>query len=223
MIRPGVTWPPGVPDTGNAARRSASSVELRPARASDAASAAPLLYESGPRVIAYLFGSEAAALHYFRAAFPRRAQEMSHAHHTVATVEGSVAGVGGAYSGGQLPAFLVCGAWTLLRCFGPRQGIPMIRRALAVERVVQPPRGNLHYIAHVSVAPAYRGHGIGTALVQHLLDQGRQRGRSRAALDVAADNHGAFVFYRRLGFEVTAEIQSSLTGVPNHFRLERPL
>ncbi len=223
MIHPGEAGPAGAPGAGGDPRSPVLPYALRPARASDAAAAAPLLYDSGPRVIDYLFGGQESALRFFLAAFPQRAHEMSYARHTVAVVEGVVAGIGAAYGGGQTPLFLVGGAAALLRCFGPRRGIALIRRALAVERVVRPPRGNLHYIAHVSVAPALRGHGLGTALVEHLLNEGRKRGRSVAALDVASDNHGAFILYRRLGFEMVAEIPSALPGVPSHYRLERPL
>ncbi|HEY65620.1 MAG TPA: GNAT family N-acetyltransferase, partial [Caldilineae bacterium] len=65
-------------------------------------------------------------------------------------------------------------------------------------------------IANVAVAPAYRGRGIGRALMEAALDHIRLRGGTWAVLQVRADNEIARRLYERLGFEAitgTSELQ----------------
>ena len=56
----------------------------------------------------------------------------------------------------------------------------------------------LHLFA-LEVAPEQRGHGIGSALVEHVLAEGRRRGCMRVYLEVRVDNP-ARRLYHRLGF-----------------------
>lgn len=56
-------------------------------------------------------------------------------------------------------------------------------------------------IQTVAVAPAHRRHGVGRALVTHLLIEARQRGATQVFLEVRADNPGAEALYRMLGFD----------------------
>lgn len=60
------------------------------------------------------------------------------------------------------------------------------------------------HLNNVAVLPPLRGHGIGTALLQHILEEGRRLGAKRATLEVRASNSGALRLYQRLGFSVTA-------------------
>lgn len=52
----------------------------------------------------------------------------------------------------------------------------------------------------LTLAPAYRGAGLGAHLLRHLLAEGL-----RVTLTVAAANTGAIRLYRRLGFKVIAK------------------
>ncbi|MBM3778341.1 MAG: ribosomal-protein-alanine N-acetyltransferase [Acidimicrobiia bacterium] len=65
------------------------------------------------------------------------------------------------------------------------------------------------HINNVAVRPAYRGNGIGTALLQHALAQSSRLGARRARLEVRASNAGALRLYERLGF--------SLAGVRRNY------
>jgi len=56
------------------------------------------------------------------------------------------------------------------------------------------------HINNVAIRPAYRGLGMGTALLQHVLAEGRRLGARRATLEVRASNVGARRLYERLGF-----------------------
>jgi ribosomal-protein-alanine N-acetyltransferase len=58
------------------------------------------------------------------------------------------------------------------------------------------------YVAELAVAPAYRGHGHGRALLSTCLTELRTRGVERAELEVAVDNDRARSLYDSLGFAV---------------------
>jgi len=56
------------------------------------------------------------------------------------------------------------------------------------------------HINNVALRPHIRGQGYGTALMQHVLAEGRRLGARRATLEVRAGNAGARRLYDRLGF-----------------------
>jgi mycothiol synthase len=59
------------------------------------------------------------------------------------------------------------------------------------------------YVGSVGVLPAFRGRGIGTALVQQTLAYLASRGMQSAFLFVEGNNHRARRLYERMGFRVT--------------------
>ena len=58
------------------------------------------------------------------------------------------------------------------------------------------------HINNVAVLPLYRGRGMGSAVLRHVLDEARRLGATRATLEVRASNEGARRLYERLGFHV---------------------
>jgi len=58
------------------------------------------------------------------------------------------------------------------------------------------------HINNLAVAPDHRGAGAGTALLEHVLAEGRRLGAKRASLEVRRSNDPARRLYERLGFQV---------------------
>lgn len=58
-------------------------------------------------------------------------------------------------------------------------------------------------IGRVAVLPEHRGHGIGTQLVQLLMEYARREGRKEALLDAQLS---AMSLYEKLGFEAVGEV-----------------
>jgi [ribosomal protein S18]-alanine N-acetyltransferase len=58
------------------------------------------------------------------------------------------------------------------------------------------------HINNVAVRPEFRGRGMGTAVMRHVLEEARRLGARRATLEVRASNDGARRLYERLGFYV---------------------
>lgn len=68
------------------------------------------------------------------------------------------------------------------------------------------------HINNVAVRPHFRGRGIGTALLHHVLAEARELGAKRATLEVRASNEAARRLYERLGFYVAATRRNYYTN-----------
>jgi ribosomal-protein-alanine N-acetyltransferase len=58
------------------------------------------------------------------------------------------------------------------------------------------------HINNIAMRPHYRGTGLGSALLKHILREGIRLGATRATLEVREGNTGARRLYERLGFHV---------------------
>ncbi len=202
---------------------------FRIAQKEDKDTAVPLIYSSGPATFDYVFNHfrKGDALEFLGYVFASGMGEFGHQNHTVVETEGQVVGIGACYTGQDMATFTLAGARQILSFYGPLYGWSVIRRGLMVERVVQPPKRDIHYIAHLGIAPGLRSQGIGSRLIDHLLAQGKTAARTQAAIDVAADNGRAQALYERLGFVVTGRRPSRLSNqygtVQDHIRLEKSI
>ena len=68
------------------------------------------------------------------------------------------------------------------------------------------------HINNVAVLPHFRGAGIGSALLHHVLAEAKQLGARRATLEVRASNAPARRLYERLGFYVAATRRNYYTN-----------
>ena len=64
--------------------------------------------------------------------------------------------------------------------------------------------GDVTQVMTVGVAVHAQGRGVGSALVQALVDRSRELGAGAVLLEVRVDNEAAIAVYRRFGFEVLA-------------------
>ena len=198
---------------------------FRPARASDADAAVPLIVSSGPAAFSYVFDvpghGDAGA--FLQRAFAHGGGEFGWRNHVVGELDGRVVAVGAAWSGRATPGFTRAALGQIVSHYGVAAGTGVAVRGLRVEAVVRPPARDVWYVAHLGVPPELRGRGIGTALMRHLLGLGRSQGYARTELDVAFTNPAGERLYRRLGYEVVAERASSLANgratVPGHRRM----
>ncbi len=63
--------------------------------------------------------------------------------------------------------------------------------------------GRVVLLEDVIVSRAHRGGGLGRQLVEQVLDWASQQGYRRVTLLADRENHAAWVFYRKLGFETS--------------------
>lgn len=67
------------------------------------------------------------------------------------------------------------------------------------------PAGDDHEVANIAVVRDVRGRGLGSAVLQALLEDMRRRGAERSVLEVRADNAAAIAMYIRHGFRRVGE------------------
>ncbi|MFN4259222.1 MAG: GNAT family N-acetyltransferase [Gemmataceae bacterium] len=75
-------------------------------------------------------------------------------------------------------------------------------------------RPGLGAIQNLGVVPAYRGLGLGRALILQALHGFRRAGLSRAFLEVTAQNEAAINLYRSIGFRCRKTVYKAVETVP---------
>jgi len=66
--------------------------------------------------------------------------------------------------------------------------------------------GRRGYIYHAAVASDYRSRGIGTALVEHVVEAMKQEGINKLALVAFADNLSGNLFWEKHGFVLRGDL-----------------
>ena len=202
--------------------------QIRPATPADADAAVALVYSSGPDAFDFVFeqSGRAKALAFLHRAFIDGSGEFGYRNHLVAVENGRVIGVGAGWRSDRNIAFMLSAVRQIIACYGLAAGLAVIMRGLRAEAVIQPPVKDRLYIAHLGVAASHQSQGIGSALIEALIET-QASGCRFAALDVALENTGGLALYRRLGFETVKERKSSLRNahgfVPGMRYMERKL
>jgi ribosomal protein S18 acetylase RimI-like enzyme len=197
---------------------------FRPARASDADAAVPLIHSAGPAEFDLVFARPRGptAQDFLRYAFARGSGQFGWQAHTVGELDGAVVAAGTHYTSAETVPYLLSGAQRIVAFYG-LAAPDVMQRGIRLERLIPPPPKGVLYLAHLGVAPSQRSTGVGTKLVEVLLQKGRDAGLPLAGLDVAASNPRAQALYERLGFTVQAERTSTLPGMVAHRYMPRPL
>nr|XP_043608859.1 N-alpha-acetyltransferase 50 [Erigeron canadensis] len=69
------------------------------------------------------------------------------------------------------------------------------------------------YIMTLGVLAPYRGLGIGTKLLNHVIDLSSKQNIGEIYLHVQTNNEDAISFYKKFGFEITETIQNYYTHI----------
>lgn len=185
-------------------------LEFRPGKPADAEQAIPLIYSSGPAEFDYVLAmGDVRSPDYLRTAFVARKNTLGCEHFTVAVADNRVAGIGACYNGSEYRRMEMHSVWPAIRFYGLRNSIEMFRKSRHLEEVLPRPDNDTGYLTYLGVAPDLRGRGIGTALIEHLIETARKKNRRICALDVAVTNPRSQSLYERLGFKVVSETKWS--------------
>lgn len=184
------------------------SLTFRPARASDAAVCAPLIFASGEHEFEFFLGVPAAqCIAFLEFAFAGCSGRFSWRRHEVAVDEaGEVVAVLAAHDGRRISFDDLNIVWALLRRFGMLRIVPMLMRGLVLETELPKPKRAQTLVAHCATLAEARGTGVFTALFEHALSSARAPCRGlvgverEIVLDVLVSNTRAAALYRRLGF-----------------------
>lgn len=199
------------------------NIRFRKATSLDAESLVPLLFDSGPEAFQYVFNTnKKSALDFLKYSLQKKGGEFGYGCHTCVLDEERIIGIGAEFSGENTFSFLIHNAWQII-CFYQLSAFGVIRRGLQVEKVLVPPKKNVHYVAHLDILPEYRGKGVWSLLIHLFIDHATHLRRTSVELDVAVTNPGAKKLYENLGFVVQrvrkSELRRNGVEVPSYERM----
>jgi ribosomal protein S18 acetylase RimI-like enzyme len=201
-----------------------NSLSFHPSKQEEAAEIVPLIYSSGPAAFDYVFRTKNhQATDFLAFAFLKEIGEFSYKNHTTVKLNGEIAGTGSVFCGKEMPGFTLA-AFMQIVAFYKMQAVSVLYRGLRVENMIQPPKKHEFAIAHLGIKENYRGKGIGSQLIDYLLQHNKITTETTAVLDVTIINP-AIELYRKKGFAVVKEnfskLENQYSKVPHHFRMER--
>ena len=189
------------------------AVQVRPARAGEADSLAPLLYEVNPELHDRFAGNREDALQGITRAFDSTGHSGSAEAVRVAEIGGRPAGAMGCYPNwegttrGRADVRLGLRVSSLLHRPGLLAFVFRMQRAIP-----EAPREAL-YVDALATAPEYRRRGVARALLTAAAEEARPLGLIRVCLETEVANEPARRLYESCGFIATAEGRR-VRGVP---------
>lgn len=202
------------------------TLQFRPAQASDAAAAIPLIYSAGPEAFEYGFSlGEYRAQQFLAQVFPSGKGFFGWQNHHVVLREGQVVGIGAFYSAAEYAVLSRQLMAQALAYYPLPQWPRFVHRALQLKGLMPAPKANTQYVANLGVCPSARSQGVGAALLTQQKMLAQQAGKRVYALDVSMQNPRAQALYQRLGFVPSGNqyFRGPAGAVPDSCRLTMPL
>ncbi len=197
---------------------------LRPARPTEAEGlvVARHLDEAAHGIFRLLLGRRAPEI--LARAYVEPGHDLSYEFVTVAEIDGRIAGSASAYSGIEHAG---SDQQILVKAAGPWRTVRMALIAVAMwpfARFLNRVPADDHYLQAITVDDEWRGHGVGSLLIEHVEETARRAGSTRVSLDVATDNGDAQRLYERLGMTVEATSpRMFLVAGPAVRRMAKPI
>jgi ribosomal protein S18 acetylase RimI-like enzyme len=192
---------------------SQTAVHVRPARAGEATSLAPLLYAVNPQLHDRFAGSRERALDLITKAFDSTGHSGSAEVVRVAEIDGRPVGVIGCYPDWEGSARGRADVRLGLRGRPLLRRLPLLVFVLRMQRAIpESPREAL-YVDALATAPEFRRQGVARALLAAAEDEARQLGLIRICLETELTNRPARRLYESCGFVVLAEGRR-IRGIP---------
>lgn len=201
-------------------------VQLGPATPEQAEAAAPLMYDTDPALLGYMYsdGYEA-ALQFFAIEWRQERSLMSFSHCTAAVSGDSLLGIELGYDRKTQEELMsktgVNGAASLTG-----EGLGRLLEVVGYLPYLMPPIGEeSYYVWFLSIHPSARGQGLGSRLLNNAFEEARMQDKRLCELDVASDSR-AVAFYERMGMKVLSEarvLPMERHGVAPHYRMVKDL
>ncbi len=199
-----------------------NNISLRKSQPSERELATSLIYSSGPPSFDYVFKNEKkSAIDFLNYAYMREGGEFSYDNHYSLYLNEEMVGIGSVFGAKRGQDFTLYEARNII-CFYKFQCAPVIFHGLQIESLIKLPKKNEVALAHLAIKPDHQGKGLGTALINALMQTVGSRADKTFVLDVSEENPLAKKLYERLGFVMTKEMKSTLKNrfsyVANHYR-----
>jgi len=199
-----------------------SEPALRPARATDAAAVAPLLYESAAAMYDRFAGGRERALELLRRSLAAPDNSASAGIVTIAEQDGRVVGALAAFPVGEAAARSRAFLLLSLRAMPPWRWPAAVWLYWAGAHAAPTPPETTLYVDALAVEAPARRRGTARALLRHAESRARELGLPAVSLDTALDNKAARSLYLSEGYDEVA-YRPPARGLPGFVALVKPL
>lgn len=190
-------------------------IVLRRGTPQDSAVAGRLMYEASTKYMSAIFGKDEEnarkqATRAFSSIFTLPGHRWNYQNAWMAERQEEVVGVLVAYGGNEHPKLSFSLRFTLawLKEINLAQLPRLVRLGHMLSETSIPIDPNDFYIDTLAVLPQWRRKGVGKELIRFATELAREQQYHRVALDVLASNHGARLFYSKMGFYPLREVES---------------
>ena len=189
--------PPKAPKPGK--------TECRPSRPEDASLASRLIYDTFPKMAAFIIGlgDDRRARNVLKKIFATQGHRFSYEFTEMICKDGNVVGMFIAYPGHDLTRLGWGLAKLILKEYRFAEKLKVFQRGLP-EIFIQEAAYDEYLLSNLAVKKCARDQGIGTQVLPYIEEKARQAGFHKLALMVDIDNCDAKRFYERHGFAVKA-------------------
>jgi len=187
-----------------------NELSIRPAKLTDLAPGAELVYSSMRRLADYLEGSgePRVAKRIIARLFAQPHNRFSYEFADVAVADGDVAGLLLGFPGRLLGGVDRAMAPQLLEIMGLIGFLRFVGRAIPLMRVKEATTDQ-YFISSLAVSPQFQRQGVGARLLAHAEDKALSSGLGQCALTLDIENVPARRLYERAGYQIAETFRSN--------------
>jgi ribosomal protein S18 acetylase RimI-like enzyme len=180
-------------------------LSFRAAEPKDAHIAAPLIFDTFPKVATFIVGLGNAELAntILERLFVLPGHRFSYQETTLAVYQGRVIGLLLSYPASRMRKLDRKADRLILKQYRLRGKLALVIRAWP-QLFMNQANEDEYQIGNVAVRKRYRGRGVGTHILAYAGERAREAGLNKLALRVAIENQDARKLYERLGFKTDA-------------------
>lgn len=181
-------------------------ITYRPAQPSDAQDASQLIFESFPRMAAYIFGlgDEQRAKEILSRIFVLKDHRFSYQFTEMVLRDETSVGLFIAYPAQDLPKLDRGLAKVIIKQYKFADKLQVLLRGLPAIFIKEATPDDF-LLSNIAIKKEMRGRGIGAQVLAYVEEKAKSAGYHRLALIVEIDKQDACRFYEKQGFEVKAK------------------
>ena len=183
----------------------------------------PWVLAAGNPYYDYLFGGAELSHRTLEGWMKRASSEVSILRGEFLTCDAELAGGFIALNGRELKRARQADAAALWEAFPSAERVALVERMSNSANLFPPVAEDEYYLTKMGLSAPFRGQGLGRALMQQYLAQGKAQNYASFRLDVHTDNQPAIGCYLAAGFKVLSTSESRDGGLRYHamrYRLE---
>jgi ribosomal protein S18 acetylase RimI-like enzyme len=203
-------------------------MEIRTLMVDDAPQVAPLIYSAGPELYDFIYKTKKhAAMDFIAYEFHTGKGFCGYRNVSVVAYNGQAVATGCFFNAKQFKTQTLQTVINMFKFYGLLRVWSVLCRSMHIESVMKAPKDGELYLSNFGVQVAFRGQGVGSALIEYKVNEAKRSGYKTFGLDVASTNPRAENLYRRLGLKFIKQKRFSgkrtRFSVPDARKMELPL